>query len=117
MFDPERDVYEIKGNSYPENTAETYEPIVKWIDNELPLITNEVIFNIKIDYQNTASSKMMSTIFSHIERIFHEKENIKIKWYHDLDDEDIISEIQNYSSYDKLDIEFIAYDRKGKRYF
>ena len=45
------------------------------------------------------------------------KENIKINWYYDRDDEDIIGEIQSYHSYNKLPVNLIPYDRKGKRFF
>ena len=117
MFDPERNIYELKGNSYPENTAETYEPVLNWIENELTKIESEVVFDFKLEYQNTASSKMMSSIFAKIEEAHHRKKNIKINWYYDRDDEDIVSEIQSYHSYDKLHVNLIPFDRKGKRFF
>ncbi len=117
MFDPARRIYEIKGNSYPENTAETYEPILNWIENELAKINTEVVFEFKLDYQNTASSKMMSSVFAKIESAYQTKKDIVIKWYYDEDDEDVIPEIQSYHSYDKLPVKFIAYDRRGKRFF
>ena len=59
MFDPDRKIYEIKGNSYPENTAETYQPVLHWIENELTKVDSEVVIEFKLDYQNTASSKMI----------------------------------------------------------
>jgi len=117
MFDPERNIFEIKGNSYPENTSETYAPVLNWIENELLNVEDEVVFEFKLDYQNTASSKMMSSVFAKIEIAHQSKQNIQIKWYHDKDDEDIIPEIQSYHSFEKLPVEFIAYDRRGKRYF
>lgn len=117
MFDPARNIYELKGNSYPENTAETYEPVLNWIENELTKIDSEVVFEFKLEYQNTASSKIMSSVFAKIEAAYQRKKNIKINWYYDRDDEDIIDEIQSYHSYDKLPVNFIPFDRKGKRFF
>lgn len=117
MFDPERNIYELKGNSYPENIADTYEPVLNWIENELTKIEAEVVIEFKFEYQNTASSKMMSSIFAKIEAASRSKKNIKINWYYDRDDEDVIPEIESYHSYDKLIVNFIPIDRKGKRYF
>ena len=117
MFDPDRKIYEIKGNSYPENTAETYGPLLNWIENELANVNSEVVIEFKLEYQNTASSKMMSSIFAKIENANQRKKDIMIKWYYDKDDEDVIQEIESYHSFDKLNVELIPFDRRGKRFF
>ena len=35
VFDPENNIFEISGHSVPENAKITYEPILKWISDNL----------------------------------------------------------------------------------
>jgi len=63
-FDCEKHILEIKGKSFPENTAKFYGPVFSWIEEYLEFIQNQkVIINIELIYFNSSSSKVLMDLF------------------------------------------------------
>lgn len=100
------------GESRPENVHSFYGPIFKKLDdyeNYLKRTTGkkiECIFNF--EYFNSASSKSILDI---IERIMKIKENnpeidIKIKWYYDSMDEDMLEAGKEFEEITELKFDF-----------
>lgn len=72
------------GESYPENTAQFYEPIYKWIDDCIEaLAEQELVFNIELVYFNSSSSKVLMDIFDTLEDASDEGKNIIVNWIYD----------------------------------
>ena len=61
-LDVANEIFEISGRSLPEDVAVFYEPILDWIDRYSEEATGKTIFNFKLVYFNTASSKMILDI-------------------------------------------------------
>ena len=59
---PENPFMEISGRSLPEDVVAFYDPILEWLDeySENPL--EKTVLNIKLEYFNTASSKLLLDI-------------------------------------------------------
>jgi hypothetical protein len=80
----------IKGESYPENAAAFYAPIVQQLRNYLathqgPAITT----NIALAYFNSSSTKMLFSIFDALDQSAQAGNQIQVNWYHDEEDETI----------------------------
>ncbi len=110
ILDPDNDTYEFLGHSLPENVLKLYEPVLEWIDTNIQLIDKKMEFVFKVDYLNSASAKMVSIIFSKLEKYYQLGKDIKVSWYYDYDDDDIYAEGKIYSNYKKLPIDLIGFN-------
>lgn len=105
ILDKGNGIYEISGRSLPEDSAEFYQPVLDWLDEykEDPKSTTEFVF--KLEYFNTASSKLILDILSNLEDI----EGTTIIWYYHEDDEDMQEAGEEFSELVELPFEFKTY--------
>lgn len=106
-FDAENGKVVIKGRSIPENSIEFYKPLVDWLDayaNE-PKGNTEV--NIQLEYFNTSSSKCILDVFKKLETIHKNGNDVKINWYFEEDDEDMLEAGEDYQSIIKIPFKMI----------
>ncbi|AZV46691.1 hypothetical protein C3L23_05200 [Nautilia sp. PV-1] len=86
-LDPEKGLIEIKGKSYPENTFEFYEPVIKWIDEYLKCcVKGDITVNMEIIYFNSSTSKLFFDLFDLFDEV-KDKYNITINWIYDEENE------------------------------
>lgn len=76
----------LEGRAYNEDPRKFFEPLIQWCKQAS---IEKVEFEVKIDYMNTSSSKMLVELFKTIDANTHISEK-EIKWYFDEDDEDIL---------------------------
>ena len=74
------------GKSYPENTFEFYEPMMKWIEEYFQSNTGKTTVNIEITYFNSSSSKLFFDFFDLLEEN-NDKHNIEVNWIYDEENE------------------------------
>ena len=108
IFDPSNNIFEISGRSLPENVVKTYEPVLQWIDQNLGQISRDIVFTFRVDYLNSASAKMISLILTKLEEFYKSGVSIEVKWYYNLDDDDIQSEGEIYAKLKKIPIKLIG---------
>jgi len=100
ILDKTNKIFEISGRSLPEDSSEFYQPVLEWLgeygNDPLP----ETIFDFKLEYFNTASSKLILDVLTALEDI----ENAKIHWYFYEDDEDMEEAGEEFS--ELVDVEF-----------
>ncbi|WP_434682260.1 DUF1987 domain-containing protein (plasmid) [Pseudomonas sp. R1-18] len=80
----------MKGESYPENAAAFYAPIVEQLRHFLA--TQErasITTNIALAYFNSSSTKMLFSIFDALDQAAQAGNRIEVNWYHDEEDETI----------------------------
>lgn len=111
VLDPENMIFEISGRSMPEDVATFYQPILDWIDNNLPNINDKIVFVFKMDYFNTASSKMLLDILVKLEDLYSEGKDIVVHWYYKEDDEDMMEAGEEYA--DIVDVPFEIKEIEG----
>ncbi len=75
------------GRSIPENSIEFYKPLFEWLDDYVKHSANKTVFDIKLEYFNTSSSKCLVEIFRRLEQI--KNQDIVINWFYEEDDEDM----------------------------
>ena len=88
--------------------VKSYEPVLQWIDQNLGKISEDIVFSFKVDYLNSASAKMVSLILTKLEDFYKAGVNIEVKWYYNLDDDDIQSEGEIYAKLKKIPIKLIG---------
>lgn len=109
-FDPNRNLFEISGRSLPDNVISTYQPVLDWFSNNLENIEGKhLVFQFKMSYLNSASTKMYSTFLSILEKYYKQGANIEVVWYYPKDD-DMMPEEDVLISIKKLPVKTVAVD-------
>jgi hypothetical protein len=109
-LDKDSGVFEITGKSLPENVNSFYDPIIGWFEEYFQTPNNETLVSMKMDYINTASSKVLLSLFLLFEKASMEGKNIKVNWFYQEDDEDMYDVGEEYSEIVNVPFEIIAYD-------
>ena len=108
-LDAGANVFEISGKSMPENVAAFYGPILSWIEGYGKKPNAETVVSFKLEYFNTASSKMIMDIMSKFEDISNNGAKVKMKWYYLEVDEDMLEAGEGYSEIVEVPFEMISY--------
>ncbi|NMM48614.1 DUF1987 domain-containing protein [Marinigracilibium pacificum] len=105
ILDKSNGIFEISGRSLPEDSAEFFNPILEWIESYAESPNDKTDFVFKLEYFNTASSKLILDILSSLEDI----ENTTIQWYFHEDDEDMEEAGEEFSELVEIPFEFKTY--------
>ncbi len=109
ILDKDQNIFEISGRSLPEDVSMFYEPILSWIDDYAEAPNAETVFNFKLEYFNTASSKVILDILLKFEDI-HEKGNkVVVKWHYREDEEDMLEAGEEYADIVEIPFEYVIY--------
>ena len=107
IFNPKKKVFQIVATSWPENAKEFYDPVYSWLNdyfNNSPL--EKTIFQFRLNYINTASSKQIARILSLLKKhSFHHK--IEFHWFYQKGDFDMLKEAKRYSLILNIEIKLI----------
>lgn len=95
---------ELSGRSIPENSLEFYQPVYEWLDAYLENPLDKTIFEVKLDYFNTSSSKCILDILKKIDKLESKGLDVLVKWYYNENDEDMKEAGEDYG--DLLDAPF-----------
>ena len=109
VLDKENGNFEISGRSLPEDVAAFYEPILEWLDeySESPL--EKTVFHFKLEYFNTASSKLLLDVLLKLEDMFDDGKEILVKWHFPDDDEDMEEAGEEYADIVEVPFEQVSY--------
>ncbi len=107
VFNPDENIFRIARVSVPEDAYEFYRPIIEWVKeyglNPLP----ETVLEFDLEYVNTASNKQLMQLILAFDEIA-KQHPVKIKWFYEAIDEDMLSLGQRYQKLAKnLEFEFI----------
>ncbi|MGN6581696.1 MAG: DUF1987 domain-containing protein [Bordetella sp.] len=81
----------ITGESYPENAAAFYAPIIQSLNAYLALCESaEITVDIALSYFNSSSTKMLFSIFDALDLAAGAGNKVLLNWYHDDEDETIL---------------------------
>ena len=95
----------LEGRSLPEDSVKFYTPLFDWTKH---LNTEKIIFNVKLEYLNTASSKQLLSLL----KIVTENPTVKnteVNWYYEEGDLDGLETGEHYATIIKAPFKFIEY--------
>lgn len=87
-LDSDKKVYSLTGNSRPENPMQFYKPMFDWLNSYFESATEKMNFEVKMDYFNTSTSKILLDLFELFEK-YAESKDIHVIWYYQSDDEEM----------------------------
>lgn len=109
MLDSNNELFEIAGRSLPEDVASFYEPALNWLTEYSEKPNAKTIFNFKLTYFNTASSKILLDILMKLEEIHSAGHEVLVKWYSPEDDEDMQEAGEEYADIVEVPFEQLSY--------
>ena len=104
-LDADKGIFEISGRSVADNPSEVYLPVMQWLTGYGRDPKSTTLFAFKLEYFNTASSKVLLDIISALSFI----RNTKVLWYHQEDDEDMKDAGEEFFELVNIPFEFKTY--------
>ena len=86
IFDVENNLFEISGNSLPEDTTKFFTPIFDWVESYVQNPNKETHIICRLEYFNSSSAKMFYELFFEFQKIMQTESSIKISWYFESGD-------------------------------
>jgi hypothetical protein len=105
-FNASTGILEISGRSLPEDASGFYAPVMDWLKAYKTSPNSTSILVMKLEYFNTASSKIILDVFTTIEKISNDR---KVIWHYDKDDEDMLEAGQEFSEIVEVPFEYKSY--------
>ncbi len=109
ILDKEKEIMEISGRSLPEDVASFYEPVLTWLEEYAQNPNKKTVFNFKLVYFNTASSKLLLDILMKLEEIHEAGHDVLIRWHFPEDDEDMEEAGEEYADIVDVPFEQVSY--------
>ena len=109
VLDPPNQYFEISGKSLPEDAVDFYQPIIDWFQayREEPLV--KTVFNLKLVYFNTASSKLLMDMMIIFEEMVEEGHEVLIRWHSHQKDEDMQEAGKEFEEMIAVPFEHLSY--------
>ena len=101
-FDPEKKVFELSGKSIPEDPQAFYSTILTWVDQYIQNPLDKLTVNIRLDYFNTSTSKILFTIFRKLESMPKAEQKVAINWYYEEGVYDLLESGEDYEALLKI---------------
>lgn len=109
ILDADNGIFEISGRSLPEDVAAFYEPILDWLDRYAETPNEKTVFDFKLEYFNTASSKLLLDILLKLEDMVEDGKDVLVKWHFPDDDEDMEEAGEEYADIVDIPFEQVSY--------
>ncbi len=98
-FDANTGICELSGESYLEETIKFYMPLINWLKRFFEEENKPCVFNFKLNYFNTSSSKCIVDILKVLKEYKDKGRDITINWYYDDTIEDIDEELEEVEDF------------------
>jgi hypothetical protein len=109
ILDKDNGIFEISGRSLPEDVAAFYEPILEWLEAYAEDPLEKTIFNFKLEYFNTASSKLLLDVLLKLEDMYDDGKDVLVRWHFPDDDEDMEEAGEEYADIVEVPFEQVSY--------
>jgi hypothetical protein len=100
----------IGGRSIPEDASKFYDDILNWVLDYCHTPSDSTVVDIELEYFNSGSAKFVMQILRELSELIAEGKDLKVNWYYEEGDDDILERGEYYSSILDLEINFIETD-------
>lgn len=111
ILDKEGNCFEISGKSLPEDVVQFYQPVLDWLGEYKKNPKPFTRFEFKLNYFNTASSKLILDILMILEEMKEEGKGVLVKWISLASDEDMQEAGREYQEMVDVPFEHSTYDK------
>ena len=100
----------VAGESFIENPQVFYEPIQQWSSSYIAVVKGAFVWDFRLLYLNSTSSKIMSNIFRTLKEYENEGGKVEINWHYPEDNDGLYEEGECFKLVSKLTINLIPYE-------
>lgn len=108
VLDPEKNIFEITGKSFPEDSRQFYRPVLEWLDHNQSVLPPEFDFRFNLFYVSSSSVIAIRQVLMKLKECTQKGKAVRVLWHYDEDDEDIKKTGEDYVKVTSLDIQFIS---------
>jgi hypothetical protein len=118
IFDTKTRNFVVSGSSRPENAKTFYTPVINWLTTYLEEMDlrrqqtgeeSKLIFIFRLEYFNSATAKCIVDILFLLKRYVVQGFSIKIEWFCDQRDEDMLEMGNEFAEAVGLKLDYIQY--------
>ena len=109
ILDKQSGKFEIWGKTCPEDAVAFYEPVFDWLDEYVDDPLEKTVFDFRLTYFNTVSSKILMMIMMRLEEMKESGGDVKIRWFYPEEDDDLEEAGVDFSGILEIDFEMIPY--------
>jgi hypothetical protein len=109
VLDKESGKLEMTGRACPEDPLEFYQPVFDWFDEYAEDPLEKTVFDFKLSYYNTATSKILMMLMQRLEELANDGNDVLVRWHYLEDDEDMQESGEDYSEMVDVKFEFLPY--------
>ncbi len=106
LLDPDGKI-RIGGRSIPEDASKFYDFILTWVLEYVNTPKDLTTVDIELEYFNSGSAKFVMQILRELSELVTNGRDLKVNWYYEEGDDDILERGEYYSSILDLEINFI----------
>jgi hypothetical protein len=106
-FDPVNGIFELKGNSIPDNSVTFYHKMIDTLEKYVVKGNQGITAHMAFRYFNTSSSKCLYDMFKHLNSLKKNGKPVTINWYYNPNDEDMYEVGRDFSELMDLNFNFI----------
>lgn len=100
-------IIKISGRSIHENIANFFKPAENWVSNYVENPADITCLDIKLEYFNSASAKMIIRLIQKIAAVRLKNRKFIVNWYYEEGDDDILERGEYFSSVAKIPFNYI----------
>ncbi len=97
----------IEGESHVEDAYSFYHPIRQWIQNYITEIKGDLIFDVKLTYMNSSSSKSILIILKELKAYQESGGKVEMKWHYRENDTDMFEDAEDLIAESGLEFELV----------
>jgi len=109
LLDKTSGEFVISGKSLPEDVVDFFEPVLEWLEAYADDPLEKTVFNFKLIYFNTASSKLILDILMVLEDMKSIGHEVLVKWHSQQTDEDMQEAGEEYAELVDVEFEHLTY--------
>ncbi len=91
----EDNLFSITGNSFSDAANDIFIEIINWIDLNIPKLENELVCHLSLSVFNSVTYKNLLNIFQKFEIFIRKGKKIRVDWFCDSEDEDILELVED----------------------
>jgi hypothetical protein len=118
ILDPDKNIFEISGESRPPDVSAFYGEILKWMEDfSVYLLKSQnnsepVVFNFDLEYFNSWSAKYILDLCKQMASLQSKGKNIEVKWKYEEDDIDLLEAGKEMSRLSKISFEYVMKENR-----
>ncbi|MBP2195130.1 DUF1987 domain-containing protein [Pantoea cypripedii] len=80
-------LFSLRGESWPENAAAFYRPLLDALESWTPESQGQLRVNIALRYFNSSSTKMLFSLFDLFNQLAQDGQTVQLNWFYDAEDD------------------------------